>query len=101
VDDLSEETPLSTFRVRQGKKYRFRIVGGMCTSCAYKFRISQHSLLVIAVDGCSVEPVRVSSIDMYGGKVKGLGKTNQGVIFETYKVPSLNILKHPHYMSLP
>jgi FtsP/CotA-like multicopper oxidase with cupredoxin domain len=68
MDDLSAETPLYLLRVRQGKKYRFRIVGGMCTSCAYKFSISHHTLLVIAVDGCPVEPVRVNSIDMYGGK---------------------------------
>jgi hypothetical protein len=39
----------------------------MCTSCAYKLSISHHTLLVIAVDGCPVEPTRVNSIDMYGG----------------------------------
>jgi FtsP/CotA-like multicopper oxidase with cupredoxin domain len=68
MDDPSAETPLYLFRVRQGKKYRFRIVGGMCTSCPYKFSISHHTLLIIAVDGCPVEPVRVNSFDMYGGK---------------------------------
>ncbi|XP_033609847.1 laccase isoform X2 [Cryptotermes secundus] len=68
MDGLYAETPLYLFRVRQGKNYRFRIVGGMCTSCAYKFSISHHTLLVIAVDGCPVEPVRVNSIDMYGGE---------------------------------
>jgi FtsP/CotA-like multicopper oxidase with cupredoxin domain len=72
MDEESAETPLNVFRVRQGKKYRFRIVGGMCTSCAYKLSISHHTLLVIATDGCPVDPVRVSSIDIFGGKTKAL-----------------------------
>jgi FtsP/CotA-like multicopper oxidase with cupredoxin domain len=67
VDVFCPETPYNVFRVRQGKKYRFRLVGGTCTSCAYRFSIEQHALLIIAVDGSPIEPVRVNSIDMYGG----------------------------------
>jgi hypothetical protein len=67
VDVFCPETPYNVFRVRQGKKYRFRLVGGTCTSCAYRFSIEQHTLLIIAVDGSPIEPVRVNSIDMYGG----------------------------------
>jgi len=66
---LSTEAPYSVFRVTHGKKYRFRIVGGMCTSCAYKFSVQEHDLLVIAVDGCPIEPVLVNSIDMYAGNI--------------------------------
>ncbi|KAJ4445529.1 hypothetical protein ANN_12209 [Periplaneta americana] len=60
--------PSAVFRVTPGKKYRFRLVGGMCTSCAYQFRVQQHELLVIAVDGNPTEPVLVDSIHMYGGE---------------------------------
>jgi hypothetical protein len=67
TEPSSAEIPYSAFRVTQGKKYRFRIIGATCTSCAYKFTVGQHTLLVIAVDGNPVEPVRVNSIDIYPG----------------------------------
>jgi hypothetical protein len=70
VDSFCPETPYNVFRVRQGKKYRFRLIGGTCTSCAYKFSIEQHTLLIIAVDGSPVEPVRVNSVDMFGGVLR-------------------------------
>ncbi|KDR15437.1 Laccase [Zootermopsis nevadensis] len=68
TDEFSSENLYNVFRVTHGKKYRFRLVGGICTSCPYKFSVGHHTLLVIAVDGNPVEPVRVNSIDIYPGE---------------------------------
>ncbi|PSN35801.1 hypothetical protein C0J52_21815 [Blattella germanica] len=59
--------PYAVFRVSQGKKYRFRIIGGTCTVCPVEVNIELHSLLVIAVDGVPVEPSWVDSIVLYPG----------------------------------
>jgi FtsP/CotA-like multicopper oxidase with cupredoxin domain len=73
-DARSSATPYSVFRVTQGKKYRFRLIGGTCTSCPYKFSVGHHTLLIIAVDGTPVDPVRVNSIDIYPGNTLTVGE---------------------------
>ncbi len=50
------KTRLSEFRVQQGNRYRFRLIGAQGLY-AYKFSIDGHRLTVVATDGYWIEPV--------------------------------------------
>ncbi len=51
------KTRLSTFPVKQGKRYRFRLVGAQGLY-AYKFSIDGHKLIVVNTDGYWTRPTR-------------------------------------------
>ncbi|XP_069695515.1 uncharacterized protein [Periplaneta americana] len=68
-DDITlTRTPQKVFHVRKGKRYRFRLIGGMCTHCPARFQIEGHKLLVIATDGNPIQPVLVDSIEYFSGE---------------------------------
>lgn len=65
----SPDTPLSSFNVEYGKRYRFRLAyGGGSKSCPIKFSIEQHILEVISLDGHQIETEHVSSIEIGRGE---------------------------------
>lgn len=63
------ETPLSTFRVTSGKRYRFRLAyAGGGRGCPITVSIARHTLLVIALDGHPITPREVTSLVMAAGE---------------------------------
>ena len=55
-DGLPNNAELNTFYVRQGLKYRFRLIGAQALY-AYKFSIEGHKLTVIATDGNRIDSI--------------------------------------------
>jgi FtsP/CotA-like multicopper oxidase with cupredoxin domain len=53
--------------VERGKRFRLRLVGGLCTVCGVQFSIEGHDLTLIATDGTPVNPVTVRSVVIYSG----------------------------------
>jgi len=60
-------TALSVVNVRQGKRYRIRLVSISCDP-NWVFSIDNHSLLVIEVDAVNTNPILVSSIQIFAGQ---------------------------------
>ena len=48
---LDYETPRSTFKVTQGKRYRFRMINSGVQYCPLHVSIDNHTLTLIATDG--------------------------------------------------
>ncbi|EDQ99886.1 laccase, multicopper oxidase, benzenediol:oxygen oxidorectuctase [Laccaria bicolor S238N-H82] len=59
--------PLSNITVVQGKRYRFRLVSMSCLP-NYVFSIDGHTMNIIEVDGISVTPTTVDSIQIFAGQ---------------------------------
>lgn len=59
--------PLSVFRVSQGKRYRFRLIGALCSECPVRIKFEDHKMLVIATDGKPIEPVQVDAVVLEAG----------------------------------
>ncbi|KAG6917343.1 hypothetical protein DXG01_002914 [Tephrocybe rancida] len=59
--------PLSIINVRQGQRYRFRIIAMSCDP-AFTFSIDNHEFIVIEADGENTEPLVVDSLDIYAGQ---------------------------------
>jgi FtsP/CotA-like multicopper oxidase with cupredoxin domain len=76
---MSTATPYSEINVQSGQRYRFRIVGGLCTVCPAQLAFEDHTMLIIATDGNPVAPVRVDSLTVFSGEfstikwIKGTG----------------------------
>jgi FtsP/CotA-like multicopper oxidase with cupredoxin domain len=62
------KTPLSVYRVAQGKRYRFRLVGGTCSECPVRVKFEGHQMLVIATDGYPVKPILVDTVVLEAGR---------------------------------
>ncbi|XP_069688169.1 uncharacterized protein [Periplaneta americana] len=62
-------TPDEIFHVEKGYRYRFRLIGGVCTQCPARFQIEGHRLIVIATDGEPVKPVIVDAIEFFSGTI--------------------------------
>ncbi|KAJ8301522.1 hypothetical protein KUTeg_020509 [Tegillarca granosa] len=64
---LHNGSPLEVFEVKEGRKYRFRIIA---TGALYPFRISidGHNMSVIESDGYYVEPITADSIIINPGE---------------------------------
>ncbi|XP_069675378.1 uncharacterized protein [Periplaneta americana] len=60
--------PFQEVFVQRGKRYRLRLVSGLCTVCGVEFSIQDHSMTLIATDGVPVNPVSVNSIVMFSGE---------------------------------
>ncbi|THU97492.1 laccase precursor [Dendrothele bispora CBS 962.96] len=58
---------LSVINVRQGKRYRIRLVSLSCDP-NWVFSIDNHNFLVIEVDGVNTKPTLVSSIQIFAGQ---------------------------------
>ena len=59
--------PYKEVWVERGKRFRLRLVGGLCTVCGVQFSIEGHDLTLIATDGTPVNPVIVRSVVIYSG----------------------------------
>lgn len=60
--------PLTTFTVVPGRRHRFRVANaGGAGACPVTLSIDGHSLLLIALDGHSIEPRHVTSITLAKG----------------------------------
>ncbi|XP_072046495.1 uncharacterized protein [Amphiura filiformis] len=58
-------TPREVFPVKQGGRYRFRVIGN--NICHMIITIQSHNLIAIATDGAPFEPVEVSRIGVDSG----------------------------------
>ncbi|XP_045182606.2 uncharacterized protein LOC123541253 [Mercenaria mercenaria] len=61
------KTPLSTFNVEKGLKYKFRIVGGGY-GIQHKLSVDGHKLKVVATDGNDIEPITADFVIMHSGE---------------------------------
>ena len=59
-------TPREVFKVDQGKRYRFRLIGN--NVCHHIITVQSHKLKVIATDAFPVEPVEVNRIGIGSGE---------------------------------
>ncbi|KAJ9592211.1 hypothetical protein L9F63_001212, partial [Diploptera punctata] len=64
----SSATPLHVFQVKQGKRYRFRVIGAVSTHCPAVVQIEKHKLLMIASDGSPFKPILVDSFTIFSGE---------------------------------
>ncbi|KAH7891030.1 laccase [Phlebopus sp. FC_14] len=60
-------SPLAVFNVVQGKRYRFRIIGGSCDPW-FNFTIDGHTMTIIEADGIETVPVEVDSLPVLAGQ---------------------------------
>ncbi|KDR11747.1 laccase-2-like isoform X2 [Zootermopsis nevadensis] len=68
IGTQSTITPYAQINVQSGMRYRFRIIGGLCTVCPTQLTVDGHKMLVIATDGNPVAPMRVDSLNIYSGE---------------------------------
>ena len=61
-------TPYATFDVQSGYRYRFRIISPGFTLCPIQVSIENHTLVLIASDTNSIEPIRVDSFIIHAGE---------------------------------
>lgn len=61
-------TPLETFTVTPGRRYRFRMINSLASVCPAQLTIQGHPLILIATDGEPVHPVVVNTIISFSGK---------------------------------
>nr|AON96381.1 laccase 1 [Coptotermes formosanus] len=60
--------PYKEVWVERGKRFRLRLVGGLCTVCGVQFSIEGHDMTLIATDGTPVNPVTVRSVVIFSGE---------------------------------
>ncbi|XP_046598049.1 laccase-2 isoform X1 [Neodiprion lecontei] len=61
--------PLSTFTLIPGRRHRFRVAhAGGAGSCPVNLALEGHSILVIALDGHPVSPLKVKSVTLVKGE---------------------------------
>jgi hypothetical protein len=53
--------------VESGKRFRLRLVGGLCAVCGVEFSIEGHIMTLIATDGTPVNPVTIRSVVIFSG----------------------------------
>uniref|UniRef100_A0A1B6FJ43 Laccase n=1 Tax=Cuerna arida TaxID=1464854 RepID=A0A1B6FJ43_9HEMI len=61
-------TPLEVFTVRQGVRYRFRVINAGVQNCPIELSIDNHTLTVISTDGSDIKPKIVDSLVSYAGE---------------------------------
>ena len=57
-------TPITTFYVTPGRRYRFRVIQATGNHCPTELSIDGHELVVIASDGFPVAPFQVGTLGM-------------------------------------
>lgn len=62
------QMPLANFNVKQGYRYRFRIINAGFLNCPIRMTIDNHSLLILSSDSYNVVPVEVDSLVIYAGE---------------------------------
>jgi iron transport multicopper oxidase len=64
---LGPNAELAVVNVQQGKRYRLRLVSISCDP-NFIFSIDNHNLTVIESDGVALNPVTVTSIQIFAGE---------------------------------
>jgi FtsP/CotA-like multicopper oxidase with cupredoxin domain len=60
--------PLSTHRVKQAGKYRFRFINSASLHCPFQLQIENHTMQIIASDGHPIIPFFVNTLDSMSGE---------------------------------
>uniref|UniRef100_A0A8D8WQ21 L-ascorbate oxidase n=1 Tax=Cacopsylla melanoneura TaxID=428564 RepID=A0A8D8WQ21_9HEMI len=66
--NLSTNTPYTVFNVKQGFRYRFRLIGAGSLSCAMQITIEGHKMLVIHADGTPIQPWETDTVVILSGE---------------------------------
>ncbi|XP_071491136.1 uncharacterized protein [Diadema antillarum] len=61
-------TAREILHVKQGYRYRFRVISNAITNAPLKVSVDAHNLTIIASDGHDIQPVDVDAIFVYGGE---------------------------------
>ncbi|XP_014258517.2 laccase-1-like isoform X1 [Cimex lectularius] len=61
-------TPFSSFTVKKGLKYRFRLINSGILNCPIEMKIDNHTILAISSDGQDIQLVKVDSLISYAGE---------------------------------
>ncbi|OAX34405.1 laccase [Rhizopogon vinicolor AM-OR11-026] len=61
------KSPLAVINVKQGLRYRFRVIGLSCDP-SYNFTIDGHNMTIIEADGVETVPVTVDSLPVLPGQ---------------------------------
>ena len=69
LNEVTYETPRAQFKVKQGFRYRFRIINSGFLYCPIQISIDNHNLTVIATDGRLVDPVEIQNFIIYAGNL--------------------------------
>ncbi|CAH1400296.1 unnamed protein product [Nezara viridula] len=65
----SLKLPLSEFIIEKGKRYRFRLIGSTCLTCAVVVKFQGHRVLAISADGgLRFKPIPVDTIVLNSGE---------------------------------
>ncbi|KAK9511421.1 hypothetical protein O3M35_000082 [Rhynocoris fuscipes] len=120
------QPPISEFVVKQGRRYRFRIISSTCLACTVRITIQGHRMTLIHADGAgSINPTEVDAvtlnsgdrfdviieaknkIDSYWILARGVGPCNSSMQLAVlkyegaYKAPNSNLpLDNPHGVTL-
>ena len=62
------KTPLSTFHVNSGYRYRFRITSPGFTLCPIEVSVENHTMTLIASDTHDLKPIEVNSFIVHEGE---------------------------------
>ncbi|XP_041365213.1 laccase-2-like [Gigantopelta aegis] len=70
LNNTNETThiPYSVFDVKQGHRYRFRVISNAAQNCPMQVSVDNHTLLVIALDGSPIQPEPFDVINIFGGE---------------------------------
>ena len=61
-------TPVAQFRVRPGRRYRFRVASPGFTLCPIVMSVDEHMLHIVASDGAPFRPINVRSFVIHPGE---------------------------------
>lgn len=62
------QTPLEVFRVRTGRRYRFRLINAMSHVCPTSIEVEKHHMKILASDSFDLQPVTVESLISNSGE---------------------------------
>ena len=62
------KTPQEIYKVKQGKRYRFRVISSGNLLCPFLLSIDHHNMTIIATDGQPTLPYEVESLVVYAGE---------------------------------
>ncbi|XP_014291977.1 uncharacterized protein [Halyomorpha halys] len=66
--DKAKVLPLAEFKVEQGKRYRFRLLGSTCMTCPVVLQFESHTITAITSDGGQgFKPISVNSVLINSG----------------------------------
>ncbi|KAL9706052.1 hypothetical protein quinque_009570 [Culex quinquefasciatus] len=67
-DQELQQSPLTVYRVEQGKRYRFRLVSSGSQFCPFQLQIEHHRMQIISTDGGAVQPLVVDTLVSTSGE---------------------------------